>query len=80
MISGTKTTIGRLCAASGIDATELAGRSGMEQKRVRAIVLDQWTPSPEDRDRIAAAFGLSREQVVWGHKHAVQHLYGWGPM
>ncbi len=62
----------------GMDARQLAEHSGVDEQRVRAIVLDRWTPSPQDRDRIAAAFGLSRDRVVWGHKTPVQHL--WGPM
>jgi len=46
---------------------------------VAAIVLGRWTPSPQDRDRIAAVFGLTPDQIAWGHKTPVQHLYGQGP-
>ncbi len=76
----TKTiaSVEELCAERGMDARQLAEHSGVDEQRVRAIVLDRWTPSPQDRDRIAAAFGLSRDRVVWGHKTPVQHL--WGPM
>ena len=53
--------------------------SGVDEQRVLAIVLGRWTPSPEDRDAIAAVFGLTREQIAWGHKTPIQHLYGQGP-
>ena len=78
-MTNTITSVERLCAERGIDVGELAERSGVDEERVEAIVLGRWTPSPEERDRIAGAFGLSRERVAWGHKTPVQHLYGWGP-
>jgi hypothetical protein len=46
---------------------------------VTAIVLGRWTPSPQERDAIAAVFGLTREQIAWGHKTPIQHIYGQGP-
>ncbi len=72
-------TIEQLCVDSGIDAGQLAERSNVDEQRVLAIVLGRWTPSPLERDRIAAVFGLTRDQVAWGHKTPVQHLYGQGP-
>ena len=54
-------------------------RSGLDEQRVLAIVLGRWTPSPRERDTIAAAFGVARDQIAWGHKIPVQHLYGQGP-
>jgi transcriptional regulator with XRE-family HTH domain len=75
----TPRSVAELCAERGIDARQLAERSGVDEQRVVAILLGRWTPSPEDRDRIAAALGLTREQIIWGHKTPVQHLYGQGP-
>jgi len=72
-------TIEELCAQNGIDSRQLADRSGLDEQRVLAIVLGRWTPSPQERDCISAAFGLTRDQVVWGHKTPIQHLYGSGP-
>ena len=72
-------TIEQLCVESGIDVRQLAERSSVDEQRVLAIVLGRWTPSPAERDRIAGAFGLTRDQVAWGHKTPVQHLYGQGP-
>ena len=75
----TPQNIPQLCVDHGIDARQLSERSGVDEQRVAAIVLGRWTPSPEERDAIAAVFGLKREQIVWGHTIPVQHLYGQGP-
>ena len=75
----TSRTVDQLCAEHGIDARQLAERSGVDEQRVAAIVLGRWTPSPRERDAIAAVFGLTRDQIVWGHKTPIQHLYGSGP-
>jgi len=57
----------------------LAERSGVDEQRVQAIVLGRYTPSPQDRDAIAAVFGLTRDDIAWGHKTPIQHIYGQGP-
>jgi len=72
-------SVDQLCVEAGIDARRLAERSGLDEGRVAAIILGRWTPSPEERDRIAAAFGLTRDRVAWGHKTPIQHIYGHGP-
>jgi hypothetical protein len=28
---------------------------------------------------VAAVFGLTRDQIVWGHTTPIQHIYGSGP-
>jgi transcriptional regulator with XRE-family HTH domain len=78
-MADTLKSVAQLCVERGIDARQLAGRAGVDEQRVLAIVLGRWTPSPQERDRIAAAFGLTRDQIVWGHTTPVQHLYGQGP-
>jgi transcriptional regulator with XRE-family HTH domain len=72
-------SVDQLCAEHGIDARQLAERSGVDEQKVLAIALGRWTPSPQERDRIAAVFGLTREQIAWGHKTPIQHIYGSGP-
>ncbi len=72
-------SVAELCTEHGLDAKKLAEKAGLEDRRVRAIVEGRWTPSPAERDRIAAAFGLTREQIAWGHSTQVSHLYGHGP-
>jgi transcriptional regulator with XRE-family HTH domain len=72
-------SLDQLCTERGLDAKQLAELSGLDEPRVTAIVLGRWTPSPDERDSIAAVFGLTRDQIVWGHKTPIQHLYGQGP-
>lgn len=75
----TTFNLDQLCIDRGIDVRQLAERSGLDEQRVLAIVLGRWTPSPQERDAIAAVFGLSRERIAWGHKTPIQHIYGHGP-
>jgi transcriptional regulator with XRE-family HTH domain len=72
-------TVSDLCLEHKIDVKQLAERSGLDESRVLAIALGRWTPSPAERDRVAAVFGLTREQIAWGHKTPIQHIYGSGP-
>jgi hypothetical protein len=72
-------SVSDLCLEHQIDAKQLAERAGLEESRVLAIVLGRWTPSPAERDKVAAVFGLTREQIAWGHKTPIQHIYGSGP-
>ena len=68
-----------LCVEHKIDVRKLAELSGVEETRVLAIVLGRWTPSPDERDKIAAVFKLTRDQIAWGHRTPIQHIYGHGP-
>lgn len=71
--------ISDLCERHKLSPGGLADKSGLDEKRVLAILEGRWTPSPQERDRIAAVFGLQRDQIAWGHRTEVQHLYGHGP-
>ena len=72
-------TVEDLCRAQEITYIQLVEKSGLEETRVRAILLQRWTPSPAERRRIASVFGVTPEDVVWGHSTPIQHLYGSGP-
>jgi hypothetical protein len=72
-------TVADLCERQQMTVPQLAERAGLDGTRVLAIVLGRWTPSPAERDQIAAVFGLTREQIAWGHKTPIQHIYGHGP-
>ena len=78
-MSAPPRNIDELCLEFKLDVRQLAERSGLDEQRVTAIVLGRWTPSPQERDAIAAVFGLTREQIAWGHKTPIQHIYGHGP-
>jgi hypothetical protein len=68
-----------LCREQQMDYRQLAEKAGLDEQRVLAIVLGRWTPSPQERDQVAGVFGLTREQISWGHKTPIQHIYGHGP-
>lgn len=71
--------VDELCAQFQLDYRQLAARAGLDEQRVLAILLGRWTPSPSERDKVAAVFGLTRDQIAWGHKTPIQHIYGHGP-
>ena len=72
-------TVSDLSIEHKIDVKTLAERAGLDEPRVTAIALGRWTPSPSERDRVAGVFGLTRDQIAWGHKTPIQHIYGQGP-
>jgi transcriptional regulator with XRE-family HTH domain len=72
-------SVAELCAEQGLNPKALADKAGLDERRVRAIVEGRWTPSPAERDKVAAALGVTREQIAWGHKTPIQHIYGHGP-
>ena len=72
-------SVQELCLEREIDARRLAELAGLDVQLVAAIILGRWTPSPEERDAIAAVFGRTRDQIAWGHSATVQHIYGSGP-
>jgi transcriptional regulator with XRE-family HTH domain len=75
----TVKTVDDLCRQHQIDVKQLAERAGLDEQRVLAIVLGRWTPSPAEREKVAGVFGVTREQIAWGHKTPIQHIYGSGP-
>jgi transcriptional regulator with XRE-family HTH domain len=78
MMETTK-SVQQLCEENGIDYKELAKRAELDEQRVLAIILGRWTPSPAERDQVAAVLGTTRDQITWGHKTPIQHIYGSGP-
>lgn len=72
-------SVADLCREHNLTVTEVADRCGLEEGRVTAIVLGRWTPSPAERQKIAAVFSVPIDQIAWGHKTPIQHLYGHGP-
>jgi transcriptional regulator with XRE-family HTH domain len=72
-------TVADLCHDHGLTVQVLAERSNLEESRVLAIALGRWTPSPGERQKIAAVFGVATGDITWGHQTPIQHLYGHGP-
>jgi cyanate lyase len=63
----------------GVSVGEVAEASALDKRVVEAIRLGRYTTSPEQRQALAAALGLSAEEIVWGHARDVEHIYGHGP-
>jgi hypothetical protein len=72
-------SVADLCHAQNLTVPALAERSTLKEDRVLAIVLGRWTPSPTERQKIAAALETTPDKIAWGHRTPIQHLYGHGP-
>ena len=72
-------TVATLCYEHGLTVPQLAEHSGLDEGRILAIALGRWTPSPAEREKIAAVLGVPNDQIAWGHQTPIQHLYGHGP-
>jgi transcriptional regulator with XRE-family HTH domain len=66
-------------AERGLGLAELVEASGLDRRVAEAIVQGRYTPSPEQRRRVADALGVAPEEVAWGHLASVEHLHGHGP-
>lgn len=66
-------------AERGMSLAELVAASQLDDRIVAAIAGCRYTPSPEQRRRLAAALGVATDQVAWGHAAQVSHVYGHGP-
>ena len=64
---------------TGISVGQLVAAAGLDAKLVKAIVSGNYTPSPSQRQRLAAALGVSTDDFSWGHAVPVQHMRGNGP-
>ena len=64
---------------TGTSFDQLVAASGLDARTAQAIVSGNYTPSPSQRQRLAAALNLSTDDISWGHTVRVQHLRGNGP-
>jgi plasmid maintenance system antidote protein VapI len=71
--------IARLMEEAGVSVVELVAATGLDRKLVQAVVSGNYTASPPQRQRLAAALGVSTEEIAWDHAVPVQHLRGNGP-
>ncbi len=70
--------ITRYLEESGISVAQLVKDTGMDARQVKAIVSGNFTPSPSQRQRLAAALGVPAEEISWDHAVPVEHLRGNG--
>ena len=73
------TNIQDLCKQKKLSLLELADRSGLDIPKTNAIFQGRWTPSQQERQRIATALETSVDEIAWGHMTPIQHIYGHGP-
>ena len=64
---------------TGMSVDQLVAAAGLDAKLVKAIVTGNYTASPSQRQRLAAALGVSIDEIAWGHAVPVEHLRGNGP-
>jgi ribosome-binding protein aMBF1 (putative translation factor) len=62
----------------GLAAADLVAASQLDQRVVEAIVQGRYTPSPDQRQRLAVALSVAPDQIAWGHTTPVEHMYGHG--
>lgn len=72
-------TVPELMKEHDISFEEMIEKTGLDDQRLKVIMMRCWTPSPEDRKKIADVFELEISEIVWGHKTPIQHIYGQGP-
>jgi hypothetical protein len=75
----TVKTVSDWMATRYLDLPALIAATRLEDRVVTAIVHGRYTPSPEERQRIAAALGVTPDEIAWGHVAQVSHVYGHGP-
>jgi ribosome-binding protein aMBF1 (putative translation factor) len=71
-------TVREWMAAKGLALAELVERSALDERVVEAIAAGRYTPSPQQRERLAAALAVAADQIAWGHEIEVEHMYGHG--
>ena len=67
-------TIDLLFEESGLSLSELAQRAQLAESRLLDILKGRWTPSPNDREKIAAALDLAADAISWGHSMAPRNV------
>ena len=72
-------TVAEWMAERGLDLAQLVEASGLDRRVTEAIVHCRYTPSPDQRRRLAAVLGVDPERIAWGHQAQVEHVYGHGP-
>ena len=63
----------------GVTLDQLIASSRLDQRVIEAIVQGRYTPSPDQRQRLATALGVSLDEITWDHANPVEHMYGHGP-
>ena len=60
-------TIDVLCEEMNLTVEDIAEATRLPTERIEAIALGRWLPSPNERIKVAEAFGVSINDISWGH-------------
>jgi hypothetical protein len=71
-------SVSQWMAERRLSLADVVSASRLEQRVVEAIAQGRYTPSPDQRSRLATALSVRPEQIAWGHVTPVEHLYGHG--
>ena len=63
----------------GLSKDQLIQESGLDDRVIEAIIAMRYTPSPEQRRRVAEILKVEADQVCWAYMVEVAHVYGHGP-
>jgi transcriptional regulator with XRE-family HTH domain len=75
----TPKTVKQWLEERALTVDQLAEQAKLDKRVAQHLFAGQWTPSPQQRQRIAQALGVDVSQVQWGHSNPVEHMYGHGP-
>ena len=62
MIHAVMKPLARYMEETGMSLEQLVAAAGLDPKLVKAIVSGNYTPAPTERQRLAAAIGISIEE------------------
>lgn len=69
-------SVADLCRKRNLTLEQFADQAGLDAGRAVAIIEGRWTPSPEERADVARVLGVTIDDISWGHKTPIQHLWG----
>lgn len=63
-----------LMQQQGLEVDWLIDQTGLEERVILAIFNQRYTPSPQQRAKVARALHARREEIWWGHAAPVEKL------
>ena len=60
-------TVAELMRIRAVELDGLVSSTGICPRIVLAIARQQYTPNPDQRNRIARALCIAPERIIWGH-------------
>ena len=60
-------TVDVLFEETNLTVEDIAEATRLPTERIEAIALGRWLPSPNEREKVAEAFGVSINDISWGH-------------